>query len=129
MVQVCPSCKRTVSEEVTECPHCGYQLKGDIINCPFCKIEISSEDTVCPHCGELLIYEYPKQVTAKRNTVLLPLGFLLLFSMAVYWYLNWRGIISSNEIPSIAFVILWLIGLVFYGAYIGKGDKDFWWGR
>ncbi|HHL41796.1 hypothetical protein DRO31_00240 [Candidatus Bathyarchaeota archaeon] len=57
-------------------------------SCPFCKRPISGEDTVCPHCGELLIYEYPKQVTARRNAVLFPLGFLLLFSMAGHWYLN-----------------------------------------
>ena len=76
-----------------------------------------------------MIYEYPKQVTAKRNAVLFPLGFLLLSSMIVYWYLNWRGIINPSWIISIAFVILWLIGFVLYGAYIGKGDRDFWWGR
>ena len=98
-------------------------------SCPFCKRPISGEDTVCPHCEELLIYEYPKQVTARRNAVLFPLGFLLLFSMAGHWYLNWRGVISPDNVFSIGFVILWLIGFVLYGAYIGKGDKDFWFGK
>jgi hypothetical protein len=27
------------------------------------------------------------------------------------------------------YVVLWLIGFVLYGAYMGKGDKDFWWGK
>jgi predicted amidophosphoribosyltransferase len=100
MVQICPSCKRTVSEEDAVCPHCEYQLTSDNAICPFCKNEISSEDTVCPHCDNLLIYEYPKQVTAKRNMVLFPLGFLLLFSMAVYWFLNWREIISHTGLSA-----------------------------
>lgn len=128
MVQICPSCRRSISDEETHCPYCQAKLVTET-SCPFCKRPISGEDTVCPHCGELLIYEYPKQVTARRNAVLFPLGFLLLFSMAGYWYLNWRGVISPDNVFSIGFVILWLIGFVLYGAYIGKGDKDFWFGK
>lgn len=86
-------------------------------------------DTVCPHCSNLLIYEYSKQVTAKRNQVLFPLGALPLFSMALYWFLNWKGLINPNRLIVGFFMLVWLIGLVLYGAYIGKGDKDFWWGR
>lgn len=97
--------------------------------CPFCKYQISGRDTICPHCGELLIYEYPKQVTAKRNAVLMPLGLLLLFSMILYWYLIWQKIISPNNIFTTSFVVIWLIGFVLFGAYTGKGDKDFWWGK
>jgi RNA polymerase subunit RPABC4/transcription elongation factor Spt4 len=128
MVQICPNCRRTISEEATICPHCGTDLEYEV-KCPFCKILIDSKNTICPHCGNLLIYEYPKQVTAKRNAVLFPLGFLLLFSMAGYWYLNWKGIISTDNIFSIGFVALWLLGFVLYGAYMGKGDKDFWFGK
>jgi len=52
-----------------------------------------------------------------------------LFSMAVYWYLNWQEIIDHNSILSNVFILLWLIGFVLFGAYVGKGDKDFWWGK
>jgi RNA polymerase subunit RPABC4/transcription elongation factor Spt4 len=128
MVQICPSCKRTIQEEDSICPHCGAQLESEV-RCPFCNILIDSKNTICPHCGKLLIYEYPKQVTAKRNAVLFPLGFLLLLSAGGYWYLNWREIISANNIFSIGFIILWLIGFALFGAYIGKGDKDFWFGK
>lgn len=127
MVQICPNCRRSIHDEETYCPHCQAKLVTET-SCPFCKKLISGEDTVCPHCGELLIYEYPKQVTAKRNAVLFPLGGLLLLSMAGYWYLNWRGIINVDNLFSIGFVFLWLLGFVLYGAYIGKGDKDFWFG-
>jgi RNA polymerase subunit RPABC4/transcription elongation factor Spt4 len=129
MVQICPFCKRTVSDEDTICPHCTNQLSSENKICPFCKKQISDKDTACPHCNNLLIYEYPNQVTAKRNAVLFPLGFLLLFSMAIYWFLIWRGMVNPNGIIGILFAVFWLIGLVLYGAYIGKGDKDFWWGR
>ena len=128
MVQLCPSCRRTISDEEITCPHCGAQLESEV-KCPFCNIFIDSKNTICPHCGKLLIYEYPKQVTAKRNSVLFPLGLLLLFSMAGYWYLNWKGIIGTDNIFSIGFVALWLLGFVLYGAYMGKGDKDFWFGK
>lgn len=76
-----------------------------------------------------MIYEYPKQVTAKRNAVLFPLGFLLLASASGYWYLNWIGFIGTNNVFSVAFVVLWLLGFVLFGAYMGKGDKDFWFGK
>ncbi len=128
MVQICPSCKRIVSEESTFCPNCNYRLVSNKI-CPFCKNEINSDDTVCPHCNNLLIYEYPKQVAAKRNAVLFPLGFLLLFSAALYWFLGWQGIIDQSGVTAILFIAVWLLGFVLYGAYMGKGDKDFWWGR
>ena len=129
MVQICPYCKEIVSEEDTVCPHCNNQLSSENEVCPFCRKQVTSEDTVCPHCNSLLIYEYPKQVAAHRNNVLFPLGFLLLFSMISYGVLYWRGLVKPGGIIGILFVILWLIGLVFYGAYMGKGDKDFWWGR
>jgi RNA polymerase subunit RPABC4/transcription elongation factor Spt4 len=128
MVQICPSCKKTMPEESTVCPSCGYKLIEYKI-CPFCKNEITNQDTVCPHCNNLLIYDYPNQVTAKRNSVLFPLGFLLLLSAVLYWFLGWTGIIEQSGLAAILFIALWLLGFVFYGAYIGKGDTDFWWGK
>lgn len=118
-----------MSEEDTVCPHCKRQLSSGNEVCPFCKKLITGEDAVCPHCGNLLIYEYPKQVAAHRNRVLFPLGFLLLFSLASYGVLYWRGLVKPDTMLSILFMILWLVGLAFYGAYMGKGDRDFWWGR
>ena len=129
MHQICPFCKKLVTEEDTICPYCNNLLTSENKTCPFCKKQISDEDTLCPHCNNLLIYEYPKQVAAKRNKVLFPLGFLLLFSIGFYSFLDWRGLIQPNRVIGGIFMIFWLIGLVFYGAYIGKGDKDFWWGR
>ena len=129
MYQICPFCKKLVSDEDTICPHCNNVLISENETCPFCKKQITNEDTVCPHCDNLLIYEYPKQVAAKRNKVLFPLGFLLLFSMIGYSILIWRGLVQPNGVLGGFFVIFWLVGLVFYGAYIGKGDKDFWFGR
>ncbi len=129
LYQICPFCKKLVPENDLMCPYCNTHLSSEYKECPFCKYQISGRDTVCPHCGELLIYEYPKQVTAKRNAVLMPLGLLLLFSMILYWYLIWQKIISPNNFFSTSFVVIWLIGFVLFGAYIGKGDKDFWWGK
>lgn len=128
MVQLCPSCKRTVSETDENCPHCGANL-SQTTKCPFCKLEISDLATECPHCGKLLIYEHPKEVTKKRNVVLFPLGLLLLFTAVIYGYLSWQGIIESGNILSFGFIVLWLIGFALFGAYMGKGDTDFWWGK
>lgn len=129
LYQICPFCKELVGEEDTVCPHCNNRLTSENEICPFCKKQISDEDTICPHCNNLLIYEYPKQIAAKRNKVLFPLGFLLLFSIGFYSFLIWRGLVEPNGVIGVLFLIFWLIGLVLYGAYIGKGDKDFWWGR
>jgi len=127
--QICPKCKKLVPETDLFCPYCNASLSSEYTECPFCNNRISGEDTVCPYCGELLIYEYPKQVTAKRNAVLFPLGFLLLFSIMVYWYLDWQNIIKADNVFGVSFVVLWLIGFVLFGVYIGKGDRDFWWGK
>ena len=129
MVQICPHCRKTIPEDAVICPHCNSKLSSDNKICPFCKRPISEYDTICPHCNKLLIYEYPKQVTAKRNAVLFPLGFLILISIVVFWFLRWQGWIGSNWILEGILLIFWLTGIVLYGAYIGKGDKDFFWGK
>lgn len=113
MAQTCPNCKRTISDEETQCPNCGIKLSSET-SCPFCKLTIDSEEPICPHCGKLLMYEYPKRVTAKRNAVLIPLGALLLLSMAGYWYLNLQGIIEAGSLLSMGFLVLWLIGFALY---------------
>ena len=129
MYQICPSCKKLVKDNDTACPHCNFNLAPEIKSCPFCNKQITSDDTKCPHCNNLLISEYPKQVTAKRNKVLIPLGLLLLFSITGYSLLVMRGLVSPSGVIGGMFIVLWLIGFVLYGAYIGKGDQDFWWGR
>ena len=126
LYQICPVCKKLVPESDLICPYCNATLSSDYTKCPYCKKPISTKDTVCPHCNKLLIYEYPKQITAKRNKVLFPLAFILLSSIALVVYLQWRGI-ELNWYTGIIFMILWLIGFALYGAYMGKGDKDFWW--
>ena len=128
MPQICPQCKRLIPDEDTLCPHCNNPLTSENETCPYCKQQISSQDTICPNCNKLLTGEYPKQVTAKRNRVLFPLGALLLLSAGVYLYLSWVGIPLNRVIVGI-FMVMWLIGFVLYGAYMGKGDKDFWWGK
>jgi RNA polymerase subunit RPABC4/transcription elongation factor Spt4 len=126
LYQICPVCKKLVTEKDVVCPYCNTVL-NNYTKCPFCKEEINEKETICPYCNNLLIYEYPKQVTANRNRVLFPLGFVLLFSFIAVALLQWRGI-DIGTIPSLALLLLWIIGIVFFGAYIGKGDKDFWWG-
>ena len=126
LYQICPVCKKLVPESDLICPYCNTSLSSDYIKCPYCKKPISQKDTVCPHCNKLLIYEYPKQIAAKRNKVLFPLAFILLSSIALVVYLQWRGI-QLNWFIGIVFMAFWLIGFVLYGAYMGKGDKDFWW--
>jgi predicted nucleic acid-binding Zn ribbon protein len=126
--QICPVCKKLVPETDLVCPYCNASLGSSYEECPFCKNQISEKDTICPHCNELLIYEYPKQVVAKRNKVLFPLGFILLSSLALVVFLKWRDI-ELSWFVGVLFMAFWLIGFVLYGAYIGKGDKDFWWGN
>lgn len=77
----------------------------------------------------MLIFEYPKQVTAKRNAVLFPLGITMMIILLGYNFLIWRGMIPQNSIVNPIIIAAILIGVVFYGAYIGKGDKDFWFGK
>jgi len=125
MVQVCPSCKKIVSDEDTVCPYCNYVLTSESKVCPFCKKQITDDDTVCPYCGNLLIYGYPKQITAERNRVLFPTGFMLLFAAILYSMFQSR----FNGLMHGLFIIAWLAGFVIFCIYIGKGDKDFWWGR
>ena len=126
--QICPVCKKLVSGTDLVCQYCNASLSSDYRECPFCKNMISEKDSVCPICGNLLIYEYPKEITARRNRVLFPLGFILISSLILVSFLQWRGI-ELNWLTGALLMIFWLIGLVFYGAYIGKGDKDFWWGK
>ena len=128
MVQICPECKKTIPEDIMNCPHCDKQLVTEE-SCPFCKEPISSKDTQCPHCGNILISEYPKQVTAKRNAVLFPLGISMLIILLGYNFLTWRGMISQDSFLNPIVIGVILVGIVFYGAYIGKGDKDFWFGK
>jgi len=128
MVQICPHCKRTVPEEASTCPHCKRILSPETVACPFCKAPISGMDTTCPACGKLLIYEYPKHVAAKRNTMLFPLGFLLLGSVAAVWFLRWRNIMRFDGLLGLAVMVIWLVGLAFYAANLGK-PWDSWWGR
>jgi len=52
--------------------------------CPKCKKQISDEDAICPHCEHLLIYEYQKQIVSQRNKLLIPLGIFLLFAAFLY---------------------------------------------
>lgn len=125
--QICPNCKKLVKENDIVCPYCEMSL-SDYRECPSCKTQITVSDIVCPQCEKLLIYDEPKRVAAKRNIVLMPLGGLLLFSAIFVSYLNWKGITIPGPI-GILFMLLWLVGFVFYGAYIGKGDKDFWFGK
>ena len=125
MVQICPFCKELVSDEDTVCPHCNNRLTFENKRCPFCKKQITGEDTICPHCNSLLIYEYPKQVTAERNKVLLPTGLILLLSALLYW----RFQSMFNDVMHGIFTVSWLAGFLVYCVYIGKGDRDFWFGR
>ena len=126
LYQICPVCKKLVPESDIICPYCNTSLSSDYTKCPYCSKQISQKDTVCPHCSKLLIYEYPKQITAKRNKVLFPLAFILLSSIAFIVFLQWRGV-ELNWFIGIIFMAFWLLGFALYGAYIGKGDKDFWW--
>lgn len=128
LLQLCPVCQKLVDEEDIICPFCNSQLSFVNDVCPFCKEQITDKDTICPHCDNLLISEYPKQIAAKRNAVLFPLGFLLILSVCLYEYLIYTGIELKGPIV-IIFMGLWFIGFAVYGAYVGKGDKDFWWGK
>lgn len=128
LYQICPACKKLVLEDDLVCPFCAVVLSNIYLECPFCKNQISDIDTSCPHCNKLLIYEQPKKVAAKRNVVLMPLGLLLLASMLLVSFLNWKGIKIEGYIR-VTFMVLWMIGFALYGAYIGKGDKDFWFGQ
>ena len=125
MVQICPSCKKLVSDEDTTCPYCNNLLTSENLFCPFCKKQITDEDTVCPHCDNLLIHEYPKQITAERNNVLFPTGFMLLFAAVIYAIFQSR----LNGLMHGLFYIAWLTGFVIFCVYLGKGDRDFWWGK
>ena len=93
--------------------------------CPFCRKQIADEDAVCPFCGDLLVYEYPKQVASERNAVLFPVGFMLLIGAIFY------GVFQSgfSGVMRGLFFLFWLAGFVVFCVYIGKGDRDFWWGR
>ena len=92
--------------------------------CPSCKKQVSDEDAVCPHCGDLLIYEYPKQVAAQRNRVLFPVGLVLLFAAVFYEIFQSR----FNDVMHGIFYVAWLTGFAIFCVYVGKGDRDFWWG-
>lgn len=124
MIQICPKCKETSPNEATVCLDCGKKLTTETI-CPFCKGPVSGMDIMCPHCEKLLIYEQPKKVTAKRNSVLFPLGFLLLFAAALYWRFNSAFSTAMHWV----FILVWLLGFTLFGAYMGKGDRDFWFGK
>jgi RNA polymerase subunit RPABC4/transcription elongation factor Spt4 len=125
MVQICPSCRRLVSDEETVCPYCNRPLTPENKTCPFCKNQITDEDTVCPHCNSLLIYEHQDSLTAERNRVLFPTGFILLFAAIFYVMFQSR----FNAFMHGLFYVAWLTGFVIFCVYIGKGDRDFWWGR
>lgn len=126
--EICPKCKKLVKESDIICPYCNTSLSDRGLECPFCKHPVSNQDTVCPNCDNLLIYEQPKKVAARRNAVLMPLGALLLLSAGLLSYLEWKGI-QINGIIGVLIMLLWVIGFLFYATYIGKGDKDFWFGR
>ena len=53
--------KITMVDKAPEQTHQMHQI------CPFCKKQISDKDTLCPHCNNLLIYKYPKQIAAKKK--------------------------------------------------------------
>lgn len=125
MVQICPYCRKIVSDEDTVCPHCNNLLTSENKICPFCKKQITSEDTVCPYCNNLLINEYPIQIMAERNRVLFPTGLLLLFAAALYAVFQSK----FNDLMHGIFYVAWITGFVVFCVYIGKGDRDFWWGR
>lgn len=125
--EICPKCKKLVKESDLVCPYCNKSLSQNL-KCPFCKNPVSDQDTICPNCDNLLIYEQPKKVTAKRNAVLMPLGTLLLISAGLISYMQWKEIQVHGTVKVIM-MLLWITGFLFYAVYIGKGDKDFWFGR
>ena len=60
MLQTCPECKKSVSDEAVTCPHCGYRLLGreNLVPCPHCGVnvlpEVNPHDTMsryCPLCN------------------------------------------------------------------------------
>ncbi len=55
--QTCPSCKKTVVQSYTYCPHCGKSLQSV---CPACGKQVEPGWKACPHCGSRLQPEPPQ---------------------------------------------------------------------
>lgn len=47
--EICPSCKRRVSQEFLYCPHCRTKLRDE---CENCGRPISTRWAACPYCGK-----------------------------------------------------------------------------
>ncbi len=100
--------------------------------CPHCRNTIPDDAVVCPHCDNILMYDDAVilgKMRKRKDTTQYGLGFILLFSAIIYWFLESRGFFTPNWLTGGAFAIVWVIGFVLYCAYIGKGDRDFWWGK
>lgn len=99
--------------------------------CPFCKRSVSEEDAVCPHCGNNVSIENnwitEKKQYYKRQNKVYVLGFSLLISAVIYWLLQWRGIFSPNWVTGGLFAAVWVAGFLIYCVYMRKGDSNFAW--
>ena len=103
MVQICPYCHKTLSDEDTSCPHCGNKLPTD-------------SDWI----------NNKKQYYARINRVYI-LGFALLFSAIGYWLLESKGYFTPNWLTGGLFAVAWLVGFVLFCVYLRKGDNTFAW--
>ncbi len=52
--------------------------------CPFCKKLVSEEHTKCLYCGNLLTFEVKKKRLTKKEVIFYVIGFLLLFITIFY---------------------------------------------
>ena len=99
MVQLCPRCHQTVSDEDTVCPHCNYVFPTD-------------SDWI----------KERKQYYSRMNRVYL-LGFALIFSAIGYWLLESRGFFTPNWVTGGVFAVVWLAGFVYFCVYLRKGEN------
>ena len=100
------------------CPHCHKTIPEDVVVCPYCDVILMYEDALT--LGKM---------KKRKDTTQYGLGFLLLFSAAIYWLLESKCFFTPNWLTGGVFIVVWLAGFGFYCAYIGKGDRDFWWGK
>jgi len=103
MVQLCPLCHKTVSDEDTICPHCNYVMP-------------TGSDWISDR----------KQYFSRMNRVYL-LGFSLLLSAIGYWVFESKGYFIPNRLTGGVFAFIWLAGFVLFCIYLRKGDNTFAW--
>jgi len=89
----CPECKKEISEEATQCIHCGCPIENETKHyCKECGTEILETDETCKKCGCSL------KKANKKNTFL-GIIYILLGLVSIIWglQLNYYGDYSKEE--------------------------------